>query len=244
MRTKLSLLLFGLLVITLLSASPVRAESCVFVLGFKAHRDQVGHNVVGDCLGNEHWHVDGARQWTTNGALYWNKKTGAVTFVAGDKPPTPIIPTTSRPHAISGEMIPVLDYLRSTGPWGRYWHSRVYEWKTDVIFKHIRSDWDGTYGYAFVKVNQVGAWSPRPDEETILLASIIVHEMAHIRWHRSEGGRYINSPEECYLKELDGEQQSANWLREAGHEAKAKQLYTTIEEVKRIWRQYCEAFRY
>ena len=45
-------LLLGLFVLTLTLAS-VMAVDCEFVLGFKALRDIIGHEIVGECLENE-----------------------------------------------------------------------------------------------------------------------------------------------------------------------------------------------
>ena len=71
------------------------AADCEFVLGFKAHRDFLGHDVVGECLENERFHIDGAQQRTTNGTLYWHREDNYVRFVRNAEPtPTPAVSPT------------------------------------------------------------------------------------------------------------------------------------------------------
>ena len=48
--------------------------NCQFVLGFKTLRDLIGHDIVGQCLENEHYNAIGdSVQQTTGGLLVWRK---------------------------------------------------------------------------------------------------------------------------------------------------------------------------
>ena len=61
--------LLGFTLFLLMPASVAAAE-CQFVLGFKTLRDLVGHDVVGECLENEHHNEIGdSVQQTTGGLL-------------------------------------------------------------------------------------------------------------------------------------------------------------------------------
>ena len=76
-------LLLGLFVLTLTLAS-VMAVDCEFVLGFKALRDIIGHEIVGECLENEHYSANGdSNQKTTGGLLVWRKADNHTAFTDG-----------------------------------------------------------------------------------------------------------------------------------------------------------------
>ena len=76
-------LLLGLFVLTLTLAS-VMAVDCEFVLGFKALRDIIGHEIVGECLENEHYSDNGdSTQKTTGGLLVWRKADNHTAFTDG-----------------------------------------------------------------------------------------------------------------------------------------------------------------
>ena len=76
-------LLLGLFVLTLTLAS-VMAVDCEFVLGFKALRDIIGHEIVGECLENEHYTANGdSTQKTTGGLLVWRKADNHTAFTDG-----------------------------------------------------------------------------------------------------------------------------------------------------------------
>ena len=82
-RTFIGLLL-GLAVITLTLASAVAAD-CEFVLGFKALRDLIGHEIVGECLENEHFSENGdSTQATTGGLLVWRNADNHTAFTDGN----------------------------------------------------------------------------------------------------------------------------------------------------------------
>ena len=73
--------LLGLFVLTLTLAS-VMAVDCEFVLGFKALRDIIGHETVGECL-DEHYNANGdSNQKTTGGLLVWRKADNHTAFPA------------------------------------------------------------------------------------------------------------------------------------------------------------------
>ena len=82
-RTSIGILL-GLAVITLTLASAVAAD-CDFVLGFKALRDLIGHEIVGECLENEHFSENGdSTQATTGGLLVWRNADNHTAFTDGN----------------------------------------------------------------------------------------------------------------------------------------------------------------
>ena len=55
-----TLVAIGLAVfLALFTAATVHAADCQFVLGFKTLRDLIGHDVVGECLENEHYNAIG-----------------------------------------------------------------------------------------------------------------------------------------------------------------------------------------
>ena len=77
-------ILLGLAVITLTLASAVAAD-CEFVLGFKALRDLIGHEIVGECLENEHFSENGdSTQATTGGLLVWRNADNHTAFTDGN----------------------------------------------------------------------------------------------------------------------------------------------------------------
>ena len=78
-----SAVLLGLALFLLLSTSAAAAE-CHFVLGFKTLRDLTGHNIVGECLENQHHGANGdALQQTTGGLLVWRKADNWTAFTDG-----------------------------------------------------------------------------------------------------------------------------------------------------------------
>ena len=71
--------------LALLAASTAQAEAdCQFVLGFKTLRDLIGHDIVGQCLENEHYNTIGdSVQQTTGGLLVWRKADNWTAFTDG-----------------------------------------------------------------------------------------------------------------------------------------------------------------
>ena len=68
----------------LLFTSQVSAADCEFRLGFKALRDLIGHEVVGECLENEHYNAIGdSNQQTTGGLMAWRKADNFTAFTDG-----------------------------------------------------------------------------------------------------------------------------------------------------------------
>ena len=81
MRRIAVLLGFALL---LLLPTSVAAAECQFVLGFATLRDLIGHEIVGECLENEHHGENGdALQQTTGGLLVWRKADNWTAFTDG-----------------------------------------------------------------------------------------------------------------------------------------------------------------
>ena len=75
--------LFAFALFLLLQTSIAAAE-CQFVLGFKTLRDLIGHEIVGECLENEHHGANGdALQQTTGGLLVWRKADNWTAFTDG-----------------------------------------------------------------------------------------------------------------------------------------------------------------
>ena len=73
------------LAVFFLMPASVAAAECQFVLGFKTLRDLIGHDVVGECLENQHYDATGdtVRQQTTNGLLVWRKADNWTAFTDG-----------------------------------------------------------------------------------------------------------------------------------------------------------------
>jgi hypothetical protein len=72
------------LVLLLVGASSVSAAECQFVLGFETLRDLIGHDIVGDCLENEHYNAIGdSVQQTTGGHMAWRKADNWTAFTDG-----------------------------------------------------------------------------------------------------------------------------------------------------------------
>ena len=68
----------------LLMPTSVAAAECQFVLGFATLRDLIGHEIVGECLENEHHGENGdALQQTTGGLLVWRKADNWTAFTDG-----------------------------------------------------------------------------------------------------------------------------------------------------------------
>ena len=68
----------------LLLPTTVAAAECQFILGFKTLRDLIGHDVVGECLENEHHNEIGdSVQQTTGGLLVWRKADNWTAFTDG-----------------------------------------------------------------------------------------------------------------------------------------------------------------
>ena len=81
MRRIAVLLGFALL---LLLPTSVAAAECQFVLGFAMLRDLIGHEIVGECLENEHHGANGdALQQTAGGLLVWRKADNWTAFTDG-----------------------------------------------------------------------------------------------------------------------------------------------------------------
>ncbi|MDE2839481.1 MAG: hypothetical protein OXM03_02515 [Chloroflexota bacterium] len=68
----------------LLLPTTAAAAECEFVLGFKTLRDLIGHDVVGECLENQHHGANGdGLQHTTGGLLVWRKADNWTAFTDG-----------------------------------------------------------------------------------------------------------------------------------------------------------------
>ena len=78
------LAVFLALALFLLMPTSVAAAECQFVLGFATLRDLIGHDIVGECLENEHYnHIGDSVQQTTGGLLVWRKADNWTAFTDG-----------------------------------------------------------------------------------------------------------------------------------------------------------------
>ena len=73
------------IVLLLVTPSVSMAADCQFVLGFKAIRNLIGHDIVGECLENEHYNAigDSVQHTTTGGLLVWRKADNWTAFTDG-----------------------------------------------------------------------------------------------------------------------------------------------------------------
>ena len=70
--------------LTFFAGTPIRAADCEFRLGFKALRDLIGHDIVGECLENEFYNAIGdSNQHTTGGLMAWRKADNWTAFTDG-----------------------------------------------------------------------------------------------------------------------------------------------------------------
>ncbi len=70
--------------LALMGASTVAAADCQFVLGFNTLRDLIGHDIVGECLENEHYNeISDSVQQTTGGLMVWRKADNWTAFTDG-----------------------------------------------------------------------------------------------------------------------------------------------------------------
>ena len=68
----------------LLLPTSVAAAECQFILGFNTLRDLIGHEIVGECLEDEHHNSTGdSVQQTTGGLLVWRKADNWTAFTDG-----------------------------------------------------------------------------------------------------------------------------------------------------------------
>ena len=74
------------LCLALIPSTVTASDHCQFVLGFKTLRDLIGHDIVGECLENEHLNATGdAVQQTTGGLLVWRKADNWTAFTDGSR---------------------------------------------------------------------------------------------------------------------------------------------------------------
>ena len=70
--------------LALMGASTVAAADCQFVLGFNTLRNLIGHEIVGECLENEHYNeISDSVQQTTGGLMAWRKADNWTAFTDG-----------------------------------------------------------------------------------------------------------------------------------------------------------------
>ena len=74
----------GLCLALFAAATTHAAVHCEFRLGFKTLRDLIGHDIVGECLENEHYNAIGdSNQQTTGGLMAWRKADNWTAFTDG-----------------------------------------------------------------------------------------------------------------------------------------------------------------
>ena len=83
MKRTITALLLGAALVLFTSAS-AQAADCEFRLGFKTLRDLIGHDIVGECLENEHYNeISDSNQQTTGGLMAWRKADNWTAFTDG-----------------------------------------------------------------------------------------------------------------------------------------------------------------
>ena len=66
------------------AATTHAADHCEFRLGFKTLRDLIGHDIVGECLENEHYNeISDSNQQSTGGLMAWRKADNWTAFTDG-----------------------------------------------------------------------------------------------------------------------------------------------------------------
>ena len=83
--TSLTVALALAICLVIFAAATTHATNhCEFRLGFKTLRDLIGHEIVGECLENEHYNAIGdSNQRTTGGLLAWRKADNWTAFTDG-----------------------------------------------------------------------------------------------------------------------------------------------------------------
>ncbi len=77
-------LILSVFLFLLFTIPAAAASHCEFRLGFAALRDLIGHEVVGECLENEHYNAIGdSNQQTTGGLMAWRKADNWTAFTDG-----------------------------------------------------------------------------------------------------------------------------------------------------------------
>ncbi len=83
MRRAIAVIVLGV-ALAMLTVTPASAVDCEFRLGFKTLRDLIGHDIVGECLENEHYNAIGdSNQHTTGGLMAWRKADNWTAFTDG-----------------------------------------------------------------------------------------------------------------------------------------------------------------
>ena len=84
MHKLLSAILLAACLWVFAAAVGAASTDCQFVLGFKTLRDLIGHDIVGQCLEDEHYNAIGdSVQQTTGGLLAWRKADNWTAFTDG-----------------------------------------------------------------------------------------------------------------------------------------------------------------
>ena len=80
----LTALVLGFVLALLTAATSQASADCQFLLGFKTIRDFIGHDIIGECLENEHYNdIGDSNQHTTGGLLAWRKADNWTAFTDG-----------------------------------------------------------------------------------------------------------------------------------------------------------------
>ena len=83
MREAITAIVLGVALV-IITTSPAHAADCEFRLGFKTLRDLIGHDIVGECLENEHYNeISDSNQQTTGGLMAWRKADNWTAFTDG-----------------------------------------------------------------------------------------------------------------------------------------------------------------
>ena len=153
----------------LIGASSASAADCQFVLGFNTLRNLIGHEIVGECLENEHYNeISDSVQQTTGGLMVWRKADNWTAFTDGYR--TWINGPNGLEQRLNTERFPwEPDYIDTCNPEA-----------VDVTGAHT-GDWihysvsdpltDETRSFVGLASSQYDAEWPYDDED----ASILVH---------------------------------------------------------------------
>ena len=207
---------FLFLILFLAFPATVSADNhCQFVHGFKTYRDTHGHETVGQCLENEHWHSDGTQQRTTLGTLYWNRTTNAITFVISPPPtPTPVptpIPTPT-PAPLDTRLVSVLELIGDSNSVGAdlvaYALAQNVAFRIAPIADVAGQEIMGTYSRSTNTITVSEAYfASRP---TAVLAGMLVHELAHVIPVHEEW-KELTAEQRCLNREFEAEYFSGLW---------------------------------
>ena len=216
---RLLLASFFLLLLAAFSATSLHATDCQFVLGFETLRELIGHDVVGECLENEHYEANGdGLQQTTGGLLVWRKADNWTAFTDGYRtwingpnglqqrlnterfeweydyaPGGGIATPTPTPMVLNPEhiLVPVLEVMRST-PSGEGAYQELFQLGVGITFGG-NPPW-GKYIF-HVPSNRIVLYGNYVHEPPDTIAPLVAEATELAKWFHVHGEP--TTPEEC-----------------------------------------------